>query len=109
QLDPRILPDMGVRVSFLQPAAAQAGAAAGGKLPAGTVWVPASAIVQRGGRAIVFVVQGDRAREASITPGASQGDLRAVQGITSGTAVVQSPPARLRDGARITVKPESAS
>ncbi|MGH8298104.1 MAG: efflux RND transporter periplasmic adaptor subunit [Steroidobacteraceae bacterium] len=105
KLDPRILPDMGVRVSFLQPGAEQSGGLAA-SLPAGTVWVPASAVVQREGHAVVFVVQGDRARAQSVTPGASQGDLRAVQGITSGTAVVQSPPARLNDGARVAVKSE---
>ncbi len=103
KLDPRILPDMGVRVSFLEESAARANAAAR-SLPAGTVWVPASAIVQRGGRPVVFVVQGDRAHEESVTPGASEGDLRAVQGIASGTAVVQAPPARLEGGARIAVK-----
>jgi HlyD family secretion protein len=104
QLDPRILPDMGVRVSFLQGAAAQPGGPAAGSLPAGTVWVPASAVVQRDGRAVVFVVQGDRAHEAAVTPGTSQGDLRAVEGIAGGTAVVQTPPAHLHDDARIAVK-----
>ena len=103
KLDPRILPDMGVRVSFLQESAAQADAAAQ-SLPPGTVWVPASAVVQRDGQSVVFVVQGDRAHEESVTPGRSAGDLRAVQGIATGTAVVQSPPARLGDGGRIAVK-----
>jgi RND family efflux transporter MFP subunit len=103
KLDPRILPDMGVRVSFLPDTSRQPLAAAAA-LPAGTVWVPASAIVQRGGHAVVFVVQGDKAHEASVIPGMSSGDLRAVQGIASGTAVVESPPARLGDGGRIAVK-----
>jgi RND family efflux transporter MFP subunit len=106
KLDARILPDMGVRVSFLQPDEQQGGGSAAASLPAGTVWVPASAVVQRDGHAIVFVVRGDRARAASVTPGESQGDLRAVQGIASGTSVVQSPPARLEDGARIALKSE---
>ena len=101
KLDPRILPDMGVRVSFLQEAPAQPGGAAAGSLPAGTVWVPASAVVQRDGRAVVFVVEGDEAREATVTPGGSQGDLRAVQGIAAGAVVVQSPPGQLHEGSRI--------
>jgi RND family efflux transporter MFP subunit len=103
KLDPRILPDMGVRVSFLQEATEEPGSSTG-SLPADTVWVPASALVQRDGRTVVFVIQGDRAHEASVTPGESQGDLRAVQGIAGGTAVVQSPPPRLSDGGRIAVK-----
>ena len=104
KLDPRILPDMGVRVSFLQEASAQPGGADVQALPAGTVWVPASAVVQRDGGAVVFVVQGDKAHEASVKPAETRGDLRAVQGIASGAAVVQSPPASLNDGARIAVK-----
>ena len=104
KLDSRILPDMGVRVSFLEEAPKEAAGAAGGSLPAGTVWVPASAVVQRDGRSVVFLVQGDRARETAVIPGATEGDLRAVQGIAAGTAVVQSPPARLGDGGRIAVK-----
>jgi RND family efflux transporter MFP subunit len=100
RLDPRMLPDMGVRVSFLH---AKSGAAAG-VLRAGTVWVPASAVVRRRDRAVVFVIQGDRAREEPVTPGASEGGLRAVRGIASGTRIVRSPPARLRDNGRITVR-----
>lgn len=107
KLDPRILPDMGVRVSFLQEASGQPDGPAAGALPAGTVLVPASAVVQRGGRPVVFVVQGDKAHEASVTPGVSEGDLRAVQGIASGAAVVQAPPARLNDGSRIMVKSDN--
>jgi RND family efflux transporter MFP subunit len=107
KLDPKILPDMGVRVSFLQETAGQSAGSAAVSLPAGTVLVPASAVVQRDGRSVVFVVQGNKVREAAVTPGVSEGDLRAVQGIDSGTAVVQSPPARLNDGARIAVKSDN--
>ena len=105
KLDPRILPDMGVRVSFLQAASVEASGPTE-SLPAGTVWVPASAVVQREGRTVVFVVQEAKAHETSVTAGVSRGDLRAVQGIASGTAVVQSPPAHLSDGARVAVKPD---
>ncbi len=104
KLESRILPDMGVRVSFLQESSGQSGGAAGSSLPAGTVWVPASAVVERDGRSVVFLVQGGKAHEATVTPGETQGDLRAVQGIAGGTAVVQSPPARLDDGSRVAVR-----
>jgi RND family efflux transporter MFP subunit len=106
KLDPRILPDMGVRVSFLQDSAGQS-AGAPSSLPAGTVWVPVSAVVQRDGHPVVFLVQGDKAHAAAVTTGETQGDLRAIQGIAGGAAVVRSPPARLGDGARITVKSDN--
>ncbi|MFZ0552358.1 MAG: efflux RND transporter periplasmic adaptor subunit [Steroidobacteraceae bacterium] len=107
KLDPRILPDMGVRVSFLQQPSEQTGEGAASSLPPGTVWVPASAVVQRDGRTVVFVVQGDKAHEASVMPGESEGDLRAVQGIASDSVVVRSPPARLNDGSRIAAKSDN--
>ena len=105
QKDPRILPDMGVRVSFLEqaPAAdARAGAAAGAPPPHG-VLVPASAIVERGGRSVVFAIDGTRARARPVSPGQSYGDLRLVDGIVAGTSVVRVPPQPMNDGAAIAV------
>jgi RND family efflux transporter MFP subunit len=109
KLDPRILPDMGVRVSFLQDEPSGRSLAAASSLPAGTVWVPATAVVQRDAGAVVFVVHGGKAHETSVTPGETRGDLRAVQGIASGATVIDSPPARLRDGARIKAKSDSGA
>jgi RND family efflux transporter MFP subunit len=109
KLDPRILPDMGVRVSFLQQPSGPSGGTTASSLPAGTVWVPASALAQRDGGTVVFVVQGGKAHATVVTPGETQGDLRAVQGIASGATIVESPPARLDDGSRIKVKSDSGA
>ncbi len=95
--DPRILPDMGVRVSFLDQADKSAAQAAG---PQG-VLVPATAIVERKGKSVVFSVDGQRAHAQSVTAGQSFGDLRLVQGIGSGTRVVRVPPTELEDGVRV--------
>jgi RND family efflux transporter MFP subunit len=117
QKDPRILPDMGVRVSFLEPAAAQgsgSGAAsvpragaqraagAAGASPSG-VLVPASAVVERGGASVVFAIDGTRARARAVSAGQTYGDLRLVQGITAGTSLVRSPPQPMNDGAAIVI------
>ena len=95
--DPRIVPDMGVRVSFLEKAAAPTQ-----DVPRG-VLVPAGAIVQRDGRSVVFVVDGDLARQRTVTLSAqSFGDLRLVtEGVASGARVVDQPPAALVDGVRV--------
>jgi HlyD family secretion protein len=107
QKDPRILPDMGVRVSFLEENAAgivgQARKAGGGTPPRKGVLVPSAAIVQRGGRSVVFVIEGERARLRPVTPGQAFGDLRLVEGIAAGTRVVNTPPDGMQDGARIVV------
>jgi hypothetical protein len=101
QRDPRILPDMGVRVSFLEDAP-QTAATGGG--PARGVLVPQSSIVDRGGHSVVFVVDADRARARQVSPGQAYGDLRLIDGIANGTRVVREPPADLTDGARIAIK-----
>ena len=108
QKDPRILPDMGVRVSFLEQAGStQASPAA----PAG-VLVPATAVVSAasaGGAgtaadgSVVYVIDGGRAHAQPVVPGQVYGDLRAVTGIAAGVRVVRTPPQGMRDGAEVTV------
>jgi len=104
QKDPRILPDMGVRVSFLDESAEKTAATGGTSAPPAGVLVPGSAITERGGKSVVFTIEGDRAHQLSVTPGADYGDLRLVEGLASGAKVVRSPPGNLNDGARIVVK-----
>lgn len=100
--DPRILPEMGVRVSFLQEALKRTATT----LPAGMVWVPASAVVRRGGRSVVFVIHKSRVREQAVTTGPARADLRAVSGIAGGTSIVRSPPPRLHDGEHVVITSE---
>jgi len=97
QKDARIVPDMGVRVAFLDdPSAANPGQTVRG------VRVPASAVVQREGASVVFVVDGKRARVRPVTVGVDRGDYRLVEdGLLAGERVVIDPPAGLKDGMRI--------
>jgi HlyD family secretion protein len=101
QKDPRILPDMGVRVSFLEEPAKKNDSQAA-EPPAG-VLVPTSAIVDRDGHSTVFTIDGDHAKAVMVTAGQTYGDLRLVQGLTSGTRVVRAPPSEMKDGARVSV------
>ncbi len=98
QKDPRILPDMGVRVSFLEEAAKPAAQPPQGAL------VPGGAIVEREGHSVVFVIEGDHVRAKQVTAGQTYADLRLVDGLTSGTRVVRAPPPEMADGARIVLK-----
>jgi len=102
QKDPRILPDMGVRVSFLEDTKGGSAGAASAPVLKG-VLVPASAIVERNGRSVVFVIDGERARERAVTPGQSFSDLRLVEGLESGVRVVRTPPDDMQDGSRVAV------
>ncbi|HEY6940014.1 efflux RND transporter periplasmic adaptor subunit [Dokdonella sp.] len=101
QKDARIVPDMGVRVSFLEDSSAPKAAAA--EPPKG-VLVPSASIVQRDGRSVVFVLDGDRARMRAVTAGQTYADQRLVEGIGVGTRIVREPSAELADGSRIAIK-----
>ena len=99
QKDPRILPDMGVRVSFLEQAPREG--AGGSAPPPKGVLVPATAIVERAGQSVVFVIDGGRAQQRPVTAGQSFGELRLVEGLAAGVQVVRTPPGDMQDGARL--------
>ena len=94
--DPRVVPDMGVRVAFLgEPPTRTASRPA-------TVLVPAGAIRTDGGQAVVFVYANDRVERRAVTLGAESGGQRQVlSGIRDGERVVISPPTSLGDGDRV--------
>lgn len=96
--DPRIIPQMGVRVSFLEKSGKDA-------KPQPGVLVPKSAVVQRDGKDVVFVVAGTRAQQVAVRVGGDFSDMRQILGgISAGAEVVQAPSADLRDGDKVQVK-----
>lgn len=104
QKDPRILPDMGVRVSFLGRAPKKGVLSETDESFPKGVLIPGSAIVERGAMSVVFTIDGGRARERRVAPEQTYGDLRFVEGIASGVQVVKAPPTEMSDGARISIR-----
>ncbi len=99
-LDARILPDMGVKVAFLQAPASGAAAA-----PAAALSVPRAAIRSDDGASIVFVIAGDRVERRAVALGAADGDAVDVRtGLSAGERVVIEPPGDLADGDRVVVR-----
>ncbi|HEX5530934.1 MAG TPA: efflux RND transporter periplasmic adaptor subunit, partial [Methylomirabilota bacterium] len=94
--DPRIVPDMGVRVGFLEsrPAGAAPAPTAAGVL------LPAEAVRPDGAGGIVFVVADNKKVERRrVTLGADvAGQRRVVSGLREGERVVLSAPPGLEDG-----------
>ena len=91
QKDARILPEMGVRVSFLpDPEARGAGQAAGVTLPPGAVKVT-------GDTGVVFVIHGDSVERRAVRIASTNGD-------EVGEHVAVGDFSRLKDGARIRVE-----
>jgi hypothetical protein len=101
--DPRIVPEMGVRVAFLEE---RDPAGADGATPAQRgVLVPATAIRQDAGADIIFVLRDGHAERRAVTLGGVQGDSRQVQaGIAAGDSVIIEAPANLADGDAVDVE-----
>jgi RND family efflux transporter MFP subunit len=95
--DPRILPEMGVRVSFLEERK-------GNAQPIRGVLVPKDTIVKRDGRDVVFTLEGNHVRQTPVTVGADFSDMKQVtRGVRAGAEVVKAPPEDLKDGERVKV------
>jgi len=98
--DQRVVPDMGVRVAFLEdapPAGTVAPAAVG-------VSVPADAVVQRDGRTVAFVIGEGRATLRAVeVADARDGRRRVSRGVAVGETVVLSPPAELADASPVVI------
>jgi RND family efflux transporter MFP subunit len=95
KLDPRILPEMSVKVAFH-------GAAASGSVAAHAVTLPKSAVQQQDGHDIIFVVQNGRAERRAVTISSTGPDEAVVSaGLTAGEKVIAEWPQGLTDGARV--------
>ena len=98
-LDPRILPDMGVKVTFLREHADAAPATRPVAL------VPKSAVRGEGSASYVFVVRQDTVERRAVQTAGTDGDrLEVTAGLSAGDRVVVAPPPGLTEGMPIVVK-----
>ena len=101
-LDPRLLPDMGVKVTFLREA--EQGEAPVAARP--VTLVPKAAIATDGKQTYAFVVSSTGVVDRrAVTTGGIDGDrLEVLAGLTAGERVVVSPPATLTSGAQVSAQ-----
>ncbi len=102
QLDDRILPDMGVRVRFLEE-----------QLPAQSAQtdvvalIPTGAVVSIDGKDLVWIVSNGKLERRAIRLGEPKGKLTEVlAGLSPGQRVVTQPSPQLEDGAEVSVEQE---
>jgi len=97
-LDPRILPDMGVKVSFLS------GEKSVQDSQVRTL-IPRQALREIEGKQVVFQYREGRLALRTVTVGSKQAsEVEVLEGISPGDTVVVSGPANLKDGQRVQVK-----
>ena len=100
QLEPRILPDMGVKVSFLSERPKTDAAAVKPRL-----LVPKTAIRSVDGRSVVFVMHDDRVERRAVSVGTTSGDQTEVlSGVSAGERIVVDGPPTLKDGDKVKVQ-----
>jgi RND family efflux transporter MFP subunit len=102
-LEPRILPDMGVKVSFLEDRQVESPQQAAAPRPA--VRIPAAAVMKDGDTSFVWrVTDGAIERVAVRTGGERDGQVEVLSGINAGDVVVAAPVEGLSEGAKVKSK-----
>jgi RND family efflux transporter MFP subunit len=97
--DPRILPDMGVRVQFLSEAPKEGAAVA-----QNVVSVPTEAILEENGAGVVFVIKEDVVERRAVRLGGKTADgVQVISGLSGGETLASGDLSKLSDGARIKI------
>ncbi len=98
--DARVLPDMGVKVAFMEDEDVGANLA-----NESGVLVPRGAIRTTAGSPYLFVVESGMAQRRDIQPGSVQGQtVQVLSGVKSGEPVIVAPPEGLQSGAQVQVR-----
>ena len=102
KLDPRILPDMGIKVTFLSDEPVKKVDAAA---PVVVALLPADALHDESGKKVVFLVKNDRLERRAVSVGSTEGSQTEIlSGIVAGDAVVVRGPANMQDGQAVQIK-----
>lgn len=101
QRDARILPEMGIRVSFLDQAPAADRDNAAPPAPR----IPLSAVQQDGDRSVVYLISNDQAQRRAVTLGQRAGDtVEVLGGLSGGERIAGNAVEHLRDGQAVRIE-----
>jgi len=100
KLDARILPDMGIKVTFLGDEPSRKDVAT-----APAILVPQGAIRDEEGKKVVYLIKENKTERRAITQGGNRGtDTEVIAGVAAGDTVVVNGPSNLHDGQSIQIK-----
>ena len=96
--DPRVLPEMSAKVAFLSQELPP-------ELRTRRTVVQPTAVVQRDGKQVVFVIKDERAVATPVELGDKLGEwVEVTKGVQPGEKVIASPPQKLHDGSKISLQ-----
>jgi RND family efflux transporter MFP subunit len=102
KLDPRILPDMGIKVTFLSDEPVKKVDA---DAPVVVALLPTDTVHDESGKKVVFLVKNDRLERRAVSVGSTEGSQTEIlSGIVAGDAVVARGPANMQDGQAVQIK-----
>jgi RND family efflux transporter MFP subunit len=103
RLDPKILPDMGVKVAFL--GNENTSARTKGKGSAAQALIPQSAVRKEGTSSVVFLVRDAKLERRAVTLGAEHsGNVEVIAGVSPGDSLVVRGPEALHEGELVKIK-----
>lgn len=99
ELDPRILPDMGIKVAFLETQSESLATQT-----RGVMRVPETAVLEEDGNAYMYIVEKNHAKRVQVSKGSASTNGRVLigKGLQPGTSYITKLPQDIYDGARVT-------
>jgi len=106
KLDPRILPDMGVKVAFLSEEPSRKKVKNQDQAPAAKAIIPKSAVHGEGSASYVFAVRDGKLERRAVSLGRGMaGDVEVIAGVNAGDELVVSGAENLRDSEKVETRP----
>src|SRR5438046_4037552 len=105
KLDDKILPDMGVKVAFLEREKPAAKGKEKEKGPQAVAFIPKSAVRSDSRASFVYLLRDGKVERRAVSLGMDRGtDIAVMAGLTPGDSVVVKGPESLRDGEKVEIR-----
>ena len=104
KLDDKILPDMGVKVAFLEEPKPAASKKSAEKVPEAVAYIPKSAVRSDSNASFVYLMKDGAVERRAVTIGTDRGtDVGVLGGLAPGDSIVVKGPENLRDGEKVEI------